>query len=128
MRVQQTATVRSHMDRVLHHLDPAKMRAEKVAKDFVVVAGNIHDPRAVMGARQQLLNDVVMALRPEPAPALPPRIQNVANEVNRVSRSVGKEIQQHVSFAAGGSKMDVGNEQCPVPHLSIRSLCRSVCR
>jgi hypothetical protein len=104
------------------------MRAEKVAKDFVVVAGNIHDPRAVMGARQQLLNDVVMALRPEPAPALPPRIQNVANEVNRVSRSVGKEIQQHVSFAAGGSKMDVGNEQCPMPHLSIRSWCRLACQ
>ena len=49
------------------HLDAAEMGAVIVAQEFVVIAGDVDDARALARLAQKLLRHVVVRLRPVPA-------------------------------------------------------------
>ena len=53
--------------RVAHDLDAAEAQADELARELVVVARHEDHARAVAHLAQQLLDDVVVRLRPIPA-------------------------------------------------------------
>lgn len=48
------------MDGAVHHFDAAERHAEIVAREFVVIAGNVDHARAPAHLAQQLLHDVIV--------------------------------------------------------------------
>ena len=102
------------MDDVFHHLDAAEMRTVIVAQEFVVIAGDIDQPRALARLPQQLLHHVVMRLRPIPARTQRPAIDNVANQIDRVGFVIAQEVEQFVGLTAARSEMHIGNEKCAI--------------
>jgi hypothetical protein len=63
---QIAAAVGRHMDRLLDHVDAAEMRTVVVAQEFVVIARDVEQLRALARLAQQLLHYVVVRLRPVP--------------------------------------------------------------
>ena len=98
------------MDGVLHHLDAAEMRAVIAAQEFVVIAGDVDDARALAGLPQQFLHDVVVRLRPIPGRAQRPAVDDVADEIDRFGFVTAEEVEQLVGLAAARSEMHVGDE------------------
>jgi hypothetical protein len=103
------------MDRLETNLDVAEHHAVVVAKDAVVVAGNVDDARAVFGLAENRANDVVVRLRPEERFAEAPHIDDVADEVKRFRLDRAQEVEQVGSAAAPESQMDVGDEDRAKP-------------
>ena len=99
------------MDGVLDDLDAAEMRAVIVAQEFVVIAGDVDDARALARLAQQLLHDVVVRLRPVPGRAQRPAVDDVADQIDGVGFVMAEEVEQLVGLAAARSEMDVGDEQ-----------------
>src|SRR5205814_10424683 len=58
---------------------------------------------------QQLLDDVVVALRPVPGLAQPPAVDNVADQIEVFGVGELEEVEQRVGAAAAGAEMDVGD-------------------
>ena len=98
------------VDRVLDDFDAAEMRAVIFAQELVVIARHVDDARALARLAQQFLHDVVMRLRPVPARAELPAIDDVADEVDVVGIVVAQETQEPVGLAAARAKMHIGNE------------------
>ena len=82
------------MDRVLDHLDAAEMGAVIAAQEFVVIAGNVDQPRALARLAQQLLHHVVVRLRPIPRRSQRPAVDDVADQIDRFGFVVAEEIEQ----------------------------------
>ena len=57
----------------------AELAADVVAQKFVVIAGNIDDARAFTSLAQELLDDVVVFLRPVPAAPQTPSVDDIAD-------------------------------------------------
>jgi hypothetical protein len=96
---------------VLGDHDAAKMRPEIIAQELVVVARNIDEPRSLAGLPQELLDDVVVRLRPVPAGAQLPSVDDVADQIDGVGVMMAKEIQQLLGLACARAEMHIGNEQ-----------------
>ncbi|NJZ82794.1 hypothetical protein GO280_01406 [Ralstonia solanacearum] len=96
-----------HVDGVLGHLDVAEVQAVELARHLIVVAGDEHHAGALARAAQHLLHHVVVRLRPVPAAAQLPAVDDIADEVQRVGRVVLEEIQQEVGLAARRAEVDV---------------------
>ena len=98
------------MDRVAHDLDAAEGQADELAREFVVIAGHEDHARAVAHLAQQLLHDVVVRLRPVPARAQPPAVDDVADEKDRLRVVVAQEIEHQFGLATARAQMQVGDE------------------
>ena len=55
------------VDRTLHDLNPAEVRSKIVAEKLVMIARDVDQPDAFSYLAEELLDDVVMLLRPVPA-------------------------------------------------------------
>ena len=95
------------MHGVGHHLDAAEMGAEIIAQEFVVVAGNVDQPLALARLAQQLLDHVVMGLRPVPAGFQLPAVDDVADEIDGVGLEVAQEGEKPLGLARLGPQMYV---------------------
>ena len=95
------------MNRPSLDLDAAEGQAEELAGEFIVIAGNEHHPRAATNLAQQFLDDVVMHLRPVPARAQPPAIDDVADQVDRVGLDVAQHVQNKMGLAAARAEMQI---------------------
>ena len=107
---QITAAVRGLMDRGLNHFDAAEMRSIIVAQEFVVVARQIDHPRALARFAQELLNDIVVLLRPKPARAQLPAVNDIADEIDRVGVVVAQKTEELCGLAAARAEMDIGDK------------------
>ena len=96
--------------RVAHDLDAPERQSNELARELVVIAGHEDHAGAVADLAQQLLDDVVVLLRPVPARAQTPAVNNVADEEDRVGIVVLEEIEDQRGLAAAGSQMDIGEE------------------
>ena len=96
---------------MLDHLDAAEMRAVIAAQEFVVVAGDVDEPRALARLAQQLLHDVVVRLRPVPGRAQRPAVDDVADEIEGVGVVPAQEVEELVGLAAARAEMHVGDEK-----------------
>ena len=138
--------VRALVDAALGDLDAAEGGADVVAQELVVVARHVDEVRALAHLAQELLHHVVVRLRPVPARAQLPPVDDVADEVDRVRVVVLQEIEQEGGLAALRPEMQIGQEQRsdadglrvftharlpqmaggakPQTHLSLMTLCR----
>ena len=102
------------VDRPPLDLDPAEAQAEELAGKFIVVAGNEHHPRAAPDLAQQLLDHVVVRLRPVPAGTKAPAVDDVANEIDRVGLDIAQHIEDEMGLAAARPEVQIRQEQRPV--------------
>jgi len=100
--------------RRLADLDAAEMGAVEAAQELVVVAGHVDDAGALARLAQQLLNHVVVGLRPVPGRAQPPAVDDVADEVDGLRLAFAQELQQRVGLRAARAEMQVRDEQAAV--------------
>src|SRR5271163_3320665 len=107
-------SVGRRVDRLPFDLDAAEGQTEELTGELVVVAGNEHHPGAAADLAQQLLDDVVMRLRPVPAGAQAPAVDDVAYQIDRVSLDVAQHIQDKMGLAAARSQVQVRQEKRPV--------------
>ena len=63
--------------------------------------------------RRQLLHHVVVCLRPVPALAQLPAVDDVADQIKLIARIGLEEIEQGNRLAAWGSQVQVGHEHRP---------------
>jgi hypothetical protein len=68
--------------------------ADVAARELVMVARNENHARALAGLAQQLLHDVVVGLRPEPAAAQLPAVDDVADQEQEVALDFAQEVEQ----------------------------------
>ena len=87
-----------------------EVQSGELPADFVVVAGDVDDMRALARLAQHLLHDVVVRLRPVKRLLQCPAVDDVANEVERVGLVVAQEVEQEGSLAAARAEMDVRDE------------------
>ena len=92
---------------------PPKCVPWNMPQELVVIAGDIDDARALAGLAQQLLDDVVVRLRPVPGTAQPPAVDDIADEIDRLGLVMAQEIDQELRLGRLRAEMDVGNEERP---------------
>ena len=100
-----------HMHGVLDHFDAAEMAAVVVAQKLVVVAGDVDYARALARLAQELLDNVVMSLRPVPGRFQRPSVHDVADQEDRVRIVVAQEFDKPLRLASAGAEMNVGEKQ-----------------
>ena len=82
---EQPLAVGGLVDGAVGDDDAAEMHTLELARELVMVAGDVGDAGALARLAQQFLHDVIVALRPVPAPPQPPAIDDIADEVDDVS-------------------------------------------
>jgi len=95
------------------HLDAAEVVAVELARELVVVARHKDHTAALAGATQQLLDHVVVSLRPVPFATQLPAINDVSHQVEGLAGVVLEEFEQRSGLASRGAQVQVGNENGP---------------
>jgi hypothetical protein len=72
-----------------------------------VIARDVGDAAAFAGPAQDLLDDIVVALLPEPAALEAPAVEHVAHQVEVVRVVMLEEVQQAVGLAGRGAEVNV---------------------
>ena len=99
------------MDGVLDHLDAAEMGAVIVAQEFVVIAGQVDEAGALARLAQKLLHHVVVRLRPIPARAQLPAVDDIADQIDRLGIVIAQEVEQTFGLAAARAEMNIRNKE-----------------
>ena len=96
---------------VVDDVDAAEVVADVAARELVVVAGNEDDARKLARLAQQLLDDVVVRLQPEPA-AAQPAVDDVADEIERLAPVRAQEVSSSASALQPGVPLQVRSRGC----------------
>ena len=86
---------------------PPNDSCQKMTAEFVVVARDEDDARAFARFAQYLLHDVVVRLRPIPAPAELPAVDDVTDEVQEFGFRRAQEIDQMLRLTARRSQVKI---------------------
>src|SRR5207247_8569234 len=100
-------SVRGDVDRVLHDLDAADLQPREVAQPFVMIARDVDDPRTLANLAKDLLDHIVVRLRPIPRFLQAPAVDDVADEVDRLRLGASQEVEEKLGLAAAGAEMQV---------------------
>lgn len=106
---QKAAAIGGFVKGVRRDLHAAEVEADVFPQHFIVVAGDVNDPRALLGHLQYAAGHVVVQRRPVPAALQPPAVDDVADEIKRVAAHGLQKIQQQRRVAAGGAEVGVGD-------------------
>jgi len=96
------------------HVDVTESEVAELSRSFVMIAGNVDHLRAFAGFAQHFLDHVVVRLRPEPAFAELPSIDDVTDQIEVLRIVMAQKIEQIVRLAAAGAEMDIGQPDGPV--------------
>ena len=107
---QQLAAVGLGVDRLFLDLHPAEGELAVLPRRLVVVAGDVDDVGALARLAHDLLDDIVVRLRPVPPALQAPAIDNVADQVQSLALVPSQEIEQHLGLATTRAQMDIGQE------------------
>jgi len=103
----QAPAIGGDVHRVVHHLHPAKVVVGEVARKLVVVAWHKHHLGALARLAQDLLDDIVVRLGPEPAPAQLPAVNDVTQQVQVIARVSFQKFKQGFGLATGCAQVQV---------------------
>ena len=101
------------MDRLALDGDAAELRAAIIAHGLVVIAGNVDQVGAFAHFAQELLQHVVMGLRPIDAAPDAPEVDDIADQINLGRFVAAQEIEEGFGLTSFGAEMNVGNKQAP---------------
>jgi hypothetical protein len=110
MQDQIALAVGALVDRLAHHLHAAEIQSAIIARSLVVIARHVDDLGAFARLAQDLLDDIVMRLRPEPGAFEPPAIDDVADQIEIIALVMLEEIEQQLGLAAARAQMHVRDE------------------
>lgn len=108
---EQPLTAGRHMVSMIGNLYAAENHARITAGKFIVISRQENHPCPLADLPQELLQDVIVGLRPVPSVPEPPTVNYVANEVNSRGIIVFEEIQQKLRLAASRAQMDIREEE-----------------
>ena len=108
---EEAAAVGSLVQRPVGHDDAAEMGALEIPQELVMVAGDVNDAGALARLPEQLLDHVIVRLRPVPGPPQPPAVDDVADQVDGVRVMVAKEVDQKLCLGRLRAEVEVGQEQ-----------------
>src|SRR5215468_3894072 len=91
---EQAAPIGSRVHGLVAELDSSERERREVTSKRIVVARDVDDRRPLAYLAQDLLHDVVVRLRPEPAPAQLPAVDDVTDEVELLRLGVAQEIEK----------------------------------
>jgi len=97
---------------------------DEVGDEFVMVAGDVDDARPFAPGPEQLLNHVVVRLRPVEATLELPDVDEVAHDVERVELMLAEELEERLRLAAAGSEMHIGDPAGAIVFRVHGLLCR----
>src|SRR5581483_278176 len=110
-------TVGADMDGVALDGDAAEMYPAIVAQGLVVIAGNEHEVGALAHLAQDLLQDVIMGLRPVDAAPYAPEVDDVADQIDARGIVAAKEIEEGLCLTGLGAQMQIRDEKRAItPH------------
>ena len=119
MHDPQALAVGGGVDGLGHDLDAAKMMIDEMAHELVVIARHEDDAAALAHPAQDLLHHIVVLLRPVPAPAQLPAIDDVADQIEMIARIGPQEGQQRLGLAALGPEVKIGDENAAQPRTRL---------
>ena len=99
MHDEVAPAVGADMDGVPLDGDAAELRAAIIAHGLVVIAGDEDEVVALAHAAEQLLQHVVMGLRPIGAALDAPEVDDVADEIDAVGVGVAEEVEEGFGLA-----------------------------
>jgi hypothetical protein len=76
-----------------------------------MIARHVDHAGAFARLAEQLLDNVVMSLRPIPRRSQAPAIDNVADKVNAIGVVVAQKVEKQLRLAPASAKMHVRNEE-----------------
>ena len=122
MQDEQALAVGCHVHALAYDFDPAEMRAGIIAQSLVVITGYVDEPGTFAHLAHQLLQHVVVSLRPDRSALHAPEVHDIADQVDGVCVVVLQEFQQLVGLRGARSQMDVRNEDRAMPRDVARCL------
>jgi hypothetical protein len=106
---QQFAPIGGVVDRIERNLDPAEIHARIGPQHLVMVAGDQHHASAAVRHLEHPADHFVVGFGPVPALAQPPAIDDIADQIERLTFVRTQEIEQQLGVAAARAQVDVGN-------------------
>src|SRR5215470_1807371 len=108
---QVAAAVGTEMDIALRDLDAAEVSAVIFTQKLIMVARHVDHAGALARLAQQLLDHVIMGLRPIPGCPQAPTVDNVADQIDRVGVMIAQKVEKKLRLAPACAKMDIRNEE-----------------
>ena len=102
-------TVRAYMDGLPRQRDTTESQVRKILQKFVVVAGNVNNPRLLATFPQQFLDEHIVFVAPEPFPLQLPPVNKVADNVEITAFAFAQEIQQQIHLRVLRAEVNVRN-------------------
>src|SRR3984957_9938429 len=109
---QHTFTIRGRMYRILLNRD-ATEQPEITANRFVVVTGDIDYSSTLAAFSKELLDDVIVFLRPIDSTFQRGKVDQISNDIQRLKIVFSKKTQQRFGLADFVTKMNIRNPRCP---------------
>ncbi len=81
----------------------------EAGQKLVVVAGNINDFCSLAAFAEELLNDVVVLLRPVDAAPQRPDVNQIPDQVKSIELRIAQEFEQGGGLASPRAEVNVGN-------------------
>ena len=95
-------------------LDAPEDQSGVIAREFVVIARRVDDLRSLARLAQQLLNDVVVSLRPVPAALQAPAVDDVAHEIDRVRIVMAQKVDQQLCLKPARPQVQIREKQSAI--------------
>ena len=103
---ENAATIRGDVNGVFLNRN-VSVSAGKRADEFVVISGNVNNRHALAGFAQNLLNHVVVLLRPIATAAQLPNVDQITDDVEFFTIVIAKELKQRLGIAGPCSEMNI---------------------
>lgn len=104
---EDAAAIGGGVNGAFKDLDLADDEARIISRKLIVVAGHKDYAGAFAGLTQQLLQHVIVRLRPKPPLSQPPTIDDVTDQIEIFTLGALKKIEQQIGLAAGGAEVHV---------------------
>src|SRR5580698_4864379 len=108
---QKTSTIRRGVDRILFNRD-ATEQPEVTAHMLVVVTGDVDYSSALSAFSKKFLDDVIVFLRPIDATLQSGKVDQIANDIQRLEIVLSKKSEQRFGLADFVAKMNIRNPRC----------------
>jgi hypothetical protein len=120
MNDEVAATVCTLVDGSVCYFDATEVCSQVVPQELVMIAGDIDETDALPDLAQELLDDVVVLLRPVPGCLKPPAVNDIADKVDGVGVDLPQKVEEHPTLATLCPKMDIRNEQSAILQRIVR--------
>ena len=118
---KQPPAVCGLMHRFQAKFDAGKGYAAISPKGFIMIAGHEDDPGSVFNFLQDRIEHAGLRIAPIPGPFHPPAIDDVSDEVERLTIAMGEEVGEQFGFAAPRAEMGVGDEERTITATAMRA-------